>query len=161
MMVCMTTLGPSAGVLVVVLGMDVGLVPIIKPKNGSGFALAMGLDGAVCKSGSNWYDSESESKVVWPFDGVEGHQEWSRRCRFNDPYCGGSPLRCEEEHERSIMSDLYVKMVKYGDDFWTPVLMDSYWLQVVTRPPRLPEDSAWLFPHRSASQSMGVVAHFA
>ena len=53
------------------------------------------------------------------------------------------------------------KMLKYGDDFWTPVLMASYWLQVVTRPPRLPEDSAWLFPHGSASQSVGVIAHFA
>ena len=39
--------------------------------------------------------------------------------------------------------------------------MASYWLQVVTRPPRFPEDNAWLFPHGSASQSMGVIAHFA
>ena len=59
------------------------------------------------------------------------------------------------------MSDLYVKMVKYGNDFWTPILMASYWLQVVTRPPRLPGDSAWLFPHGSASQSVGVVSYFA
>ena len=52
-------------------------------------------------------------------------------------------------------------MVKYGNDFWTVVLIASYWLQVVTRPPRLPEDSAWLFPHGRASQLVGVVAHFA
>ena len=45
------------------------------------------------------------------------------------------------------MSDLYVKIMKYGDDFWTPVLMASYWFQVVTHPPILLEDSAWLFPH--------------
>ena len=56
------------------------------------------------------------------------------------------------------MSDLYAKMVKYGDDFWTLVLMASYWLQVVTQPPRLPGDSAWLFPHESGSQSVGTVA---
>ena len=53
------------------------------------------------------------------------------------------------------MSDLYVKMVKYGNDFWIPILMASFWLQVVTRPLRLPEDSTWLFPHGSASQSVG------
>ena len=53
--------------------MDVGPLPITKPKNGSGFAPAMGLDGAVCKSGSDWYDSESESEDVWSSDGVEGH----------------------------------------------------------------------------------------
>ena len=38
--------------------------------------------------------------------------------------------------------------------------MASYWLKVVTRPPRLPKDSACLFPHGSASQSVGVVARF-
>ena len=53
MIVCMTMLGPPAAVLVVVWGMDVGLVPITKPKNGSGFAPTMGLDGAVCRSGSD------------------------------------------------------------------------------------------------------------
>ena len=98
---------------------------------------------------------------MWPSNGVEGHQEWSQRCRFNDLYYGGSPLRHEEECEGSIVSDLYVKMVKYSDDFWTPVLMASYWLQVVTRPPRLPEDNAWLFPHGRSTQSVGVVARFA
>ena len=45
----------------VVWGVDIGPLPITKPKNGSGFALAMGLDGAVCSSGSNWYDFEYES----------------------------------------------------------------------------------------------------
>ena len=49
-----------------------GPLPMIIPENGSGFAPAMGLDGAVCNFGSNWYDSESDSKVVWPSDGVEG-----------------------------------------------------------------------------------------
>ena len=36
-------------------------------------APAMGLDGAVCKYGSDWYDSESELEFVCPSDGVEGH----------------------------------------------------------------------------------------
>ena len=75
-------------------------------------------------------------------------------------WCGGLPLRREEERGGSIMYDLYVKMVKYGDDFWTLVLMASYWIQVVTRPPRLPEDNAWISPHGSASQLVGVVARF-
>ena len=35
-----------------------------------------------------------------------------------------------------------------GNDVWTLVLVASYWLQVVNRPPRLLEDSAWLVPHR-------------
>ena len=73
MMVCMTMLGPLAEVLVVVWGVDMGPLLIIKPKNGSEFAPTMGLDGAVCKSGSDWYDSESESEDVWSSDGVEGH----------------------------------------------------------------------------------------
>ena len=64
MIVCMTVLGPPAGVLVVVWGMDVGPLPITKMKNGSGFAPAMGLDGAVCRTGSDWYDSESKSEAV-------------------------------------------------------------------------------------------------
>ena len=34
-----------------------------------------------------------------------------------------------------------------GNEIWNPVLLASYWLQVVTWPPRLPEDSAWFFPH--------------
>ena len=70
MMVCMTIMGPPAGVLVVVWGVDMGPLPIMKLENGSGFAPAMGIDGAVCRSGSDWYDSESKSKAVWPSDGV-------------------------------------------------------------------------------------------
>ena len=103
MTICMTVLGPLAGVLVVVWGVDMGPLPITKPKNGSRFAPAMGLDDAVCRSGSDWYDSESKSEVVWPFDGVEGHREWSRRCWFKDPNYGGSPLRREEETAGSIV----------------------------------------------------------
>ena len=53
MTVYMTMLGPPAGVLVVVWGVDMGPLPIAKPKNGFGFAPTMGLDGAVCRSGSN------------------------------------------------------------------------------------------------------------
>ena len=93
----------------VVWGMDMGLVPITKPENGSGFAPAMGLDGAICKSGSDWYDSKSESEAMWSFDGVEGHREGSQRCWFKDPNCGGSPLKHEEERGGSIVSNWYVK----------------------------------------------------
>ena len=53
MTVCMMVLGPPRRVLVVVWGMDVGPLLITKLKNGSGFAPAMGLDGAVCRSGSD------------------------------------------------------------------------------------------------------------
>ena len=74
MIVCMTMLGKPVGVLVVVWGLDMGPLPITKLENGSRFALAMGLDGAVCRSGSDWYDSESESEVVWPSNGVMGCQ---------------------------------------------------------------------------------------
>ena len=34
-----------------------------------------------------------------------------------------------------------------GYEIWTLVSMDSYWKKVVSRPPRLPEDNAWLVPH--------------
>ena len=53
MMVCMTVLGPPAGVLVVVWGMEMGPLLITKPENGFGFAPSMGLDGAVCRYGSD------------------------------------------------------------------------------------------------------------
>ena len=56
---------------------------------------------------------------MWPSDGVRGHQEWSRRCRFNDPNCGGLPLGHEEECEGSIVLDLCMKLVEMI--FWTPV----------------------------------------
>ena len=62
---------------------------------------------------------------MWPSDGVEGRREWSRRCQFNDLYCGGSPLRREEERGGSIVLDVYQTS---GNDVWTPVSMDSYWL---------------------------------
>ena len=84
----------------------------------------MGLDGAVCKSGSDLYGFEYELEGVWPSDGVEGCREWSRRCQFNDPYCGSSRLRCEEEREGSIVSYLYVKVVVmiFGPHFqWLPI----------------------------------------
>ena len=73
---CMTVLGPPIGVLVVVWGMDMGPVPITKPKNGSGFVPTMGLDGAVCRSSSYWYDFESDSEAVCPSDGLEARL-WS------------------------------------------------------------------------------------
>ena len=34
-----------------------------------------------------------------------------------------------------------------GYEIWTPVSMASYWLKVVSRPPRLLEDRSWLVPH--------------
>ena len=34
-----------------------------------------------------------------------------------------------------------------GYETWTLVSMASYWLKVVSQPPRLLEDSAWLVPH--------------
>ena len=50
MIVCMTVLGPLAKLWVI--GCDVDMDPLakVRPKNGSGFALAMGLDGAVWRS---------------------------------------------------------------------------------------------------------------
>ena len=59
---------------------------------------------------------------------------------------GGSPLRHEEERGGSIVFDFMYETG--GNEIWTPVLVASYWLQVVTRPPRLLEDSAWLVPHK-------------
>ena len=47
-----------------------GPLLITKPKSGSGFAPAMGLDGAVCMFSSDWYDSESELEAIWLSDGV-------------------------------------------------------------------------------------------
>ena len=50
--VCMTVLGLLATLWVT--GCDVDMCPLakVRPKNGSGFAVAMGLDGAVWSSGS-------------------------------------------------------------------------------------------------------------
>ena len=56
------------------------------------------------------------------------------------------PLRHEEERGGSIALDFMCETG--GNEIWTPVSVASYWLQVVTRPPRLPKDSAWLVPHR-------------
>ena len=52
MILCMTMLGPPVGLLVIFFGVDMGPLAITKSKNGSGFAPAMGLDGVVCRSGS-------------------------------------------------------------------------------------------------------------
>ena len=54
-------------------GVDMGPLAMAMLKNGSGFAPAMGLDGAVWRSSSDWYGSESESEDVWPFDGMGDH----------------------------------------------------------------------------------------
>ena len=53
MTVCMTMLGPPAGLLVIVCGVDMGPLDMAMPENGSEFAPSMGLDGVVCKSGSH------------------------------------------------------------------------------------------------------------
>ena len=46
-------LGPPTGLLVIFFGVDVGPLEIAMLENGSRFAPAMGLYGAVCKSGSD------------------------------------------------------------------------------------------------------------
>ena len=51
MIVYMTMLGPPIGLLVIIWGVDMGPLVIVVQKNGSGFAPAIGLDGAMCKSG--------------------------------------------------------------------------------------------------------------
>ena len=51
MIFCMTMLGPPARLLVIIWGVDMGPLAIAMLKNGFRFALAMGLDGAMCKSG--------------------------------------------------------------------------------------------------------------
>ena len=51
MTVCMTVLGPLAGLLVTGCGVDRGPLAKVMPENGSRFALAMGLDGVICRSG--------------------------------------------------------------------------------------------------------------
>ena len=108
--------------------MDMGPLPIITPKNGSRFVPTIGLDGAVCNSSSDWYDSKSESKAMWPSNGVEGHREWSRRCWFKDLNCGGSPLRREKERGGLIVSDWWIKWCNLVMTFSTLVSMASYWI---------------------------------
>ena len=61
MTVCMTMLGPLSMLWVIGCDVDMGPLAKVKPKNGSELVLAMGLDGAVWRSGSDWYGSESES----------------------------------------------------------------------------------------------------
>ena len=34
-----------------------------------------------------------------------------------------------------------------GIEIWTLVSMASYWMKVVSQPPRLLEDNAWLVPY--------------
>ena len=53
MTVCMTMLGSPVGLLVTTCGVDLGPLAMAMLKNGFGFAPAMGLDGAVCRSSSN------------------------------------------------------------------------------------------------------------
>ena len=53
MIVCMTVHGPPTGLWVIGCDVDMGPLSMAMPKNGSGFALAMGLDGAVWRSGSD------------------------------------------------------------------------------------------------------------
>ena len=47
MIVCMSVLGPPVGLL------DMGSLAMVMPKNGSGLAPTMGIDGAVWRSGSD------------------------------------------------------------------------------------------------------------
>ena len=51
MTVCMTVLGPLARLWVTSCDVDMGPLAMGMPENGSGFALTMGLDGAVWRSG--------------------------------------------------------------------------------------------------------------
>ena len=51
MIVCMTMLGPLSKLWVTGCDVDMGPLAKVRPENGSGFALAMGLDGAMWRSG--------------------------------------------------------------------------------------------------------------
>ena len=53
MIVYMTVIGPLAKLWVTGCDVDMGPLAKVRPKNGSGFALAMGLDGAVWRFGSD------------------------------------------------------------------------------------------------------------
>ena len=52
MIVCMTVLGQLAKLWVIGCDVDMGPLAKVRPKNGSGFAVAMGLDDAMWRSGS-------------------------------------------------------------------------------------------------------------
>ena len=60
-----------------------GPLPINPLEKGFGFRPAMGMDSVVWKFGSNWYESELESKALCPSNIVGGHREWPRWCWFN------------------------------------------------------------------------------
>ena len=51
MIVYMTVLGPLARLWVISCDVDMGPLAKVRPENGFGFALDMGLDGAVWRSG--------------------------------------------------------------------------------------------------------------
>ena len=53
MTVCMTMLGPLAKLWVTSCDVDMGPLAKVRLENGSRFALAMGLDGAVWRSSSD------------------------------------------------------------------------------------------------------------
>ena len=53
MTVYMTMLGPLANFWVTICDVDMGPLAKVRPKNGFGFALAMGLNGAEWRSGSD------------------------------------------------------------------------------------------------------------
>ena len=53
MIVCMTALGPLAKLWVIGCDVDMGPLAKVRPEKGSEFALAMGLDGALWRSGSD------------------------------------------------------------------------------------------------------------
>ena len=53
MIVCMTMLRLLSMLWVTSCDVDMGPLAKVRPKNGSGFAVAMGLDGAVWRSGSD------------------------------------------------------------------------------------------------------------
>ena len=53
MTVCITVLGSLSKLWVTGCDVDMGSLANVRPKNGSRFALAMGLDGVVWRSGSD------------------------------------------------------------------------------------------------------------
>ena len=53
MTVCITMLGPLARLWVIRCDVDMGPLAMVMPKNGSELAPAMGLDGAIWRSGSD------------------------------------------------------------------------------------------------------------
>ena len=53
MIVCMTVLGPLARLWVIGCDVDMGPLAKVRPKNGSELVPAMGLNGAVWRSGSD------------------------------------------------------------------------------------------------------------